>query len=205
MTKHNKTTGDNLHKHDHCGCHGSENNEHEHEHNCQCEEHDCNCNDNDCECNDCDCNENAPNGSKEEEYLLLAKRVQAEFDNFRKRSAGEYAKARHDGMVSAIETVLPALDSISKATEMITDEQSLNGFKLVQKNLLEALQKLGVEQMDTLNKPFDPNFHNALAIVPTANYEDGVVMQEAKAGYTMHGKVIRYAQVIVAKNEPTQA
>ena len=99
--------------------------------NCQCEE-DCNC-ENECECaeNECDheckCEEN-------KEYLKDLLRVQAEFDNYRKRMTSALGDARQDGFMDAIEQFLPAIDSFKMATEYITDQHTLMGIKFIEKD-----------------------------------------------------------------------
>ncbi|MFA6859869.1 MAG: nucleotide exchange factor GrpE [Clostridia bacterium] len=176
---------------DKCKCHGDDKNSDSH-----VDEDNCTCGD---ECK-CGCNDEK-NISKEDEYLLLAKTIQAEFENYRKRTLVQLAQAKQDGFIVALSAIIPALDSFKKAFELVKDEDSLEGIKLVQKNIMSALKTLGVETISAKGQKFDPNLHNALAVVPTKEYEDGIIIEEAQTGYTLGGKVIKYSQVVVAKNE----
>lgn len=172
----------------------------------------------DCTCHDCDCHEKEPckdtncnceddkqtmqeKEEKVEYYLLLAQRVQAEFDNYRKRTIADMTRVRQDGMIAALETIFPALESFKKASDMIKDEATLSGIALIQKELLSALKKIDVVPIEAKGKPFDPNFHNAIAMIPSTEFEDNMVIEEAQTGYKLGEKVIRYSQVIVARNQ----
>ncbi len=139
--------------------------------------------------------------SKEEEYLNMARVIQADFDNFRKKSYEQILQARREGEIQAIETFLPALDAFSEAKKMITDEKILQGIEMVEKKILEALEILGVEKIEAVGKPFDHNLHNAIATCNDDSLDDDVVQAEYQAGYKFKDKVIRYSQVIVNKKE----
>ncbi len=179
----------------------------------ECECDDCNCND-DCECND-DCNcgdeckcsaeekcsENCQCENKHEEkkdYLNDLLRVQAEFDNYRKRMQTALSDARQDGFIDAIEQFIPALDSFKMATDMITDKNTLMGIKFIEKGILDTLNKMGVEEIDATGK-FNPELHQAIDTDDSADVESGMITKVAYRGFTYKGKVIRYAQVVVKK------
>ena len=160
-------------------------------HECCCDETECECAEND-ECNhECRCEEN-------KEYLKDLLRVQAEFDNYRKRMSSALGDARQDGFMDAIEQFLPALDSFKMATDMITDKNTLMGIKFIEKGILDTLNKMGVEEIDTSGK-FNPEYHQAIDTESDENYESGDIIKVASKGFIYKGKVIRYSQVIVKK------
>ncbi len=137
-------------------------------------------------------------GCGEPNYLNDLLRVQAEFDNYRKRMQTALGDARQDGFMDAITQFLPALDSFKMATDMITDKNTLMGIKFIEKGILDTLSKMGVDVIDATGK-FDPNFHQAIDTDSTADVESGYIVKEAYKGFTYKGKVIRYSQVIVKK------
>ena len=157
---------------------------------CNCEK-DCEC-DEDCGCDhECRCEEN-------KEYLKDMLRIQAEFDNYRKRMTTALGEARNDGFMDAIEQFLPALDSFKMATDMITDKNTLMGIKFIEKGIIDTLSKMGVEEIDT-NGKFNPELHQAIDTEDAQDFESGDIIKVASKGFTYKGKVIRYSQVIVKK------
>lgn len=187
-----------------CGC--GEDLEHECicEDECHCgKEHVCHSNDNcdcgdDCECTPDDkCSEDCTCGEKKD-YLTDLLRVQAEFDNYRKRMQTALGDARQDGFMDAIEQFLPALDSFKMATNMITDKNTLMGIQFIEKGILDTLSKMGVEEINATGE-FNPEYHQAIDTDSTADVESGMIVKEAYKGFTYKGKVIRYSQVIVKK------
>lgn len=164
--------------------------------NCTCGEE---CNSNvECECNeDCDCGHEC-HCEENKDYLKDMLRIQAEFDNYRKRMTTALGDARQDGFIDAIVQFLPALDSFKMATDMITDKNTLMGIKFIEKGILDTLSKMGVEEIDT-NGKFDPEFHQAIDTEENENYESGDIIKVASKGFIYNGKVIRYSQVIVKK------
>ena len=179
-------------------------------HKCHCEdEHDCKCEDEKCECqNECQCEECAEElkyqtGLEEKvlDYIQVAQQLQADFDNYRKRSEVLIAQARYSGMEDAITKLIPVLDSLASAEKMITDENLKAGFVMIENQLLNAFTSLGVEKIEAVGQKFDPNLHNALAVQHDAEKEDDIILQEYQAGYKLNEKIIRYSQVIVNKKE----
>lgn len=134
-----------------------------------------------------------------EEYLNLARVIQADFDNYRKRSLEQIEKARVDGIVEAVELILPSLDAFKKAKENIKDENTLSGINMLEKAINLGLEKLGIEKIEAVGLPLDPNIHNALAVAKDEQKEDGIVLDEFQAGYKMKDRVIRCSQVLVNK------
>lgn len=183
-----------------CSCE----NESKEKHKCGCSE-DCTCGD-ECKCHEeekcsdqCDCNKNEE--SKEKYYLDLAQRLQAEFENFRKRSFFEMKKAREDGQISVIEVFLPCLDTFKVAKKSITDPQVLEGVEMIESSIREALKKLEVEKIEAVGKKYDPNLHSALAVASVKGKENDIILEEYQAGYKFKDRVIRYSKVIVNKKE----
>ena len=198
------------HKHEHgCGC-NTENQTCDCQDNCSCDEQ-CNCQ-NDCNCNDQEkCNENCnckgvqgeieqaeEQQNKANDYLNQLQRVQAEFDNYRKRMVTALGDARQDGFMDAITQFLPALDSFKMATAMITDKNTLMGIQFIEKGILDTLNKMGVEAINATGK-FNPELHQAIDTEDAPNFESGDIVKECYKGFTYKGKVIRYSQVIVKK------
>lgn len=192
--------GEELEEEQSCGCSC----------NCDCGE-DCHCTEEDkcnpdCMCGEektCECDESCgcdheDKSEANKEYLKDMLRIQAEFDNYRKRMTSALGDARQDGFMDAIVQFLPALDSFKMATDMITDNNTLMGIKFIEKGILDTLNKMGVEEIDT-NGKFDPEFHQAIDTEENEDYESGDIIKVASKGFIYKGKVIRYSQVIVKK------
>lgn len=174
----------------------------EHEKNCSCG----------CESN-CECENVEEKNEKPEikyqtnleekvlEYLQTAQRLQAEFDNYRKRAQEQIAQSRFDGMADAVSQFIPALDSFNNAKKLITDKKMLEGFCMIENQILNAFKSLGVEKIETQNQHFDPELHNALAVQTDNTLENDMIINEYQAGYKLKDKIIRYSQVIVNKRE----
>ncbi len=135
--------------------------------------------------------------AKADEYKDMLQRLQAEFDNFRKRNAESVKLARQDGGNEMIVAMLPILDSVDRALSMITDESTKVGVNLIGKMILDVFGKYGVKEIDAQGVEFDPSLHNAVMQVEDAQ-NAGKVVEVMQKGYTRNGKVIRYAMVKVA-------
>ena len=131
-------------------------------------------------------------------YFSQLLSLRAEFDNYRKRTQSDIAKAYSNGFNQAITEFLPALDSFKMATEYITDPNTLMGIQYIEKGILSTLEKIGVKAIDVSGK-FNPNFHQAIGSEVSPDFESGDIIKECFKGFTMGDKVIRYSQVIVAK------
>jgi molecular chaperone GrpE len=128
-------------------------------------------------------------------------RLQADFDNYRKRTEKERDQARHRGVENLIEQVLPVLDGFDRALAAHDDpayEDYRKGFELIRKQLWDLLAKQGVQRIESVGKEFDPNMHHAVEHVPTTDYADGEVIEEFQPGYTFHNRILRPAMVRVA-------
>ena len=130
-------------------------------------------------------------------------RLQADFDNYRKRVERERHQERHRGAETLVERLLPVLDAFDRAIAAHTgdaDDEFRKGFELIRKQLADVLMKQGLERIETEGKNFDPHFHHAIERVETPEHPDGAVLKEFQAGYSYHGKVLRPAMVRVAVN-----
>ena len=140
--------------------------------------------------------------SKEEEYLALAQRIQADFDNYRKRNVSMRADALTEGKVDAIKAFLPVMDNLERA--LMTERNNgttgslMDGLEMVLKQMEQTLSALGVVEIEAEGKPFDPACHNAMMQIPAAEGQDkGVVAAVFEKGYKMGDKIIRYSMVQV--------
>jgi molecular chaperone GrpE len=143
--------------------------------------------------------------AKRDEYLEIARRTQADFENFRKRMAAEVQTAALRGKVEVARGVVPVLDDLERALgaagldpEGDSDDPLAHGVLLVFRNLRETLGRAGIEVVDPQGEKFDPNFHEALSAVAVADAEAGVVVEVMQKGYRFDGHLIRPAMVVVA-------
>jgi molecular chaperone GrpE len=128
-------------------------------------------------------------------YLRLA----AEYDNFRKRSQKEKDTLFRDGKASAIEKFLPVYDNLSRALEQETaDAAYKKGVEMTMTGLLEILKKLEVTVYGEPGDTFDPALHNAVMHLEDDNYKEGEIVQVFQKGFSLGGKVIRFAMVQTA-------
>lgn len=165
--------------------------EHEKEKKECCRENEC-CNEHKCDC-ECSCE------PEKNEYLEMAQRIQAEFDNYRKRSNDIVKVSRQDGIIEAVLRFLPAIDAIGKAKQMITDPKTLEGINLIEKEFKNSLKALNIEEIEAQGKVFDPKFHNVIAVKYDNSLGDSVITDVYQAGYKIGDRVLRYSQVIVNK------
>ncbi|HET6199836.1 MAG: nucleotide exchange factor GrpE [Candidatus Acidiferrales bacterium] len=130
-------------------------------------------------------------------------RLQADFDNYRKRIERERHQERHRGAETLVEHLLPVLDAFDRAISAHPDaahDEYRTGFQLIRKQLFDALAKQGLQKIETDGKRFDPHMHHAIERRETSDEPDGAILEELQAGYTFHGKVLRPAMVRVAVN-----
>lgn len=156
----------------------------------------CCCHDEKCECKNCEHDEKP---DLAQEYLNMARIIQADFDNYRKRSMESIRQAKIDGKIEAIEVFLPCLDVFKKAKQMVNDPASKKGIEMVENEIQNSLNTLGVKKIEAIGKPFDPKYHHALSTMIDNTKPDGEVLDEYQAGYIYNDKVIKYSQVIVNK------
>jgi molecular chaperone GrpE len=135
-------------------------------------------------------------------YLDRLARLQAEFDNFRKRSVRDQQDFRDYALAEALKLLLPILDSLDRAlkTTGVSVEDFRSGIELIDKQFHDALSKLGVEPVPTEGEIFDPNLHQAVQMVDTDEVEDQRVIDELQRGYRIKDRLLRPAMVRVANN-----
>ena len=135
---------------------------------------------------------------KAEEYLNLAQRVQADFDNFRRRNQSVRADAFEDGARELVKTLLPVVDNLERALAAESTDDTLKaGVAMVHKQLMDVLQKRGVEVIDRPGEVFDPNLETAVLQGTEDDGEKGTVCQVLQKGYRMGGVILRSAMVKV--------
>ncbi len=136
--------------------------------------------------------------AKVDEYLNMAQRVQADFENFRRRTKATRAEAFEDGAREFIKQLLPVVDNLERAISQETsDENLMTGVKLVYKQLMDALEKRGVTVIDRPGEKFDPNLENAVMQGTADEGEPGTVCAVLQKGYRMGDFVLRHAMVKV--------
>ena len=132
----------------------------------------------------------------------LRKRNLAEFENFRKRTEKEKSTMFDMGAKSVLEKLLPIIDNFERGFAGLSEEQMsdpfVSGMDMVYKQLVKALADMGVEPIEAVGKPFDPNLHNAVMHVEDENLGENTVAQEFQKGYLYHGRVVRHSMVQVA-------
>jgi molecular chaperone GrpE len=129
-------------------------------------------------------------------------RLSAEFENFKKRMEKEKNDAYKFGTENLIKELLPVLDNLERAIDHgeAKDPQGLlEGVDMTQKGFLTALEKIGVSPVDASGKEFDPNLHEAVMVQEDAHHPAGTVLAQLQKGYTLHGRLIRPAMVVVSK------
>ena len=126
-------------------------------------------------------------------------RARAEFDNARRRFERERSDYIQYAAMDLVREVLPVLDDFERALKVETaDRDYAKGVELIYQRLFETLKKLGLEPLQSAGKPFDPNLHQAVDRVETAEVEDQTVLDEYQKGYNFRGKLLRPAMVKVA-------
>jgi molecular chaperone GrpE len=147
-----------------------------------------------------------------DEYLELAQRTKADFENYRKRVARETAEALARGKADLARQLLPALDNLERALEAGDDvkardsalalreshEVLVKGVAMVRDELHSRLESAGVESFDPTGEKFDPQVHEAISIKPEEGTEAGVVVETVEKGYRLNGQVLRPARVVVS-------
>jgi molecular chaperone GrpE len=132
-------------------------------------------------------------------------RLQADFDNFRKRAAKEKVELAAVIEQSFLTDLLPLLDNLKRASSAAEGENSTvetlrKGIEMIRTETISALTKHGLEPIDTKDKMFDPNFHQAVGTIQDDSKEDGAIAVEFQRGYIARGKVIRPSMVQVVNN-----
>jgi len=136
---------------------------------------------------------------QKEEYLELARRTKADFENFRKRAAQQAQEAQLRGKIDVAREVIDAVDNLERALEACEDGAALReGVEMVLSGLRETLSRNGVEAVDPKGEKFDPNRHEALSTQPVEGTESGVVVEVLQKGYALGDQLVRPARVVVS-------
>ncbi|NIC07753.1 nucleotide exchange factor GrpE [Billgrantia bachuensis] len=131
-----------------------------------------------------------------------ALRAAAEAQNVRRRAEQEAEKARKFALERFVKELLPVVDSLEKALEAMGDdatEAHKEGVAMTLKMQQDVLAKFGVESLDPAGEPFDPQYHEAMAMVPNPELEPNSVMEVVQKGYTLNGRLVRPAMVVVSQ------
>jgi len=157
-----------------------------------------------------DLEELAAKAGKADEYLELAQRTRADFDNYRKRATREAAVAQERGIAKLAKGLLPAVDNLDRALEAAAGASAdgapqdngtanlVSGIKLVHEDVIAALARAGIERFSPEGERFDPQMHEAVAQMPVEGAESGTVVEVYQRGYRLGEVVIRPARVVVA-------
>ena len=138
-----------------------------------------------------------------DEYLELARRTKADFENYRKRVTKDAAEALARGKADLARHLLPALDNLERA--LLAGQDAANhgalveGVGMVRDELQGRLEGAGVESFDPTGERFDPQLHEALSTMPGEGTESGVVLETVEKGYRLNGQVLRPAKVVVSQ------
>jgi molecular chaperone GrpE len=134
-----------------------------------------------------------------DDYLALAQRTQADFENYRKRMSRENAAAVDRGIAKLAKELLPALDHLEIALKAAEGhEDVVKGFAMVAGELKAALERVGIQAFSPQGETFDPTEHEAMAQQPVEDAESGTVVEVYQSGYRINGAVLRPARVVVA-------
>jgi molecular chaperone GrpE len=157
----------------------------------------------------------AAKAEKADEYLELAQRTRADFENYRKRASREAAAAQERGITKLAKELLPAVDNLDRALKAARSAASasedgaaqpdngttatlVSGIKLVHDDVIAALARAGIEGFSPEGERFDPQLHEAVAQIPVEGAESGTVVEVYQRGYRLGEAVIRPARVVVA-------
>jgi molecular chaperone GrpE len=144
---------------------------------------------------------NAKLAEMNDKYL----RLQAEFQNYRKRTAKEVSAARLVGQVDALTPFLQVFDHFNMAVTAAETAANMDairdGLKMILSEFSKAIDELGIEKIDAVGKAFDPNLHEAMANEPSDEVEEGVVIKQWTCGYRMGDRLLRPANVVVSSGK----
>ncbi|ABK90166.1 nucleotide exchange factor GrpE [Francisella tularensis subsp. novicida] len=133
-----------------------------------------------------------------------ALRAKAEMENIRKRAERDVSNARKFGIEKFAKELLPVIDSIEQALKHeVKLEEAIamkEGIELTAKMLVDILKKNGVEELHPKGEKFDPNLHEAMAMIPNPEFEDNTIFDVFQKGYMLNGRIVRAAKVVIVKN-----
>lgn len=138
--------------------------------------------------------------SRHREAML---RMQAEMENLRKRLARDLEKSRRFALERIMKDLLEVLDSMERGLEVspesATVESLREGQELTHRMLAKVVQEHGLEAIDPVGQPFDPELHEAMTVLPSAAVEDNTVLEVLQKGFRLHDRLIRPARVVVSR------
>ena len=140
---------------------------------------------------------------KRDEYLDLAQRTRADFENYQKRMQRDLAQERRYAQAPLASDLLQAIDNLDRAT--IAAEQAgekgplVQGVAMVLSQLLDVLRRHGITRIEAMGQPFDPNLHQAVMQQPSKEHPPMTIVQVLEPGYMIHERVLRPARVVVSK------
>jgi len=133
-------------------------------------------------------------------------RLQADFDNYRKRAFKDITSARRESQIGALEPILQVFDHFDMAVSAAESADNIDaikeGLKMIFTEFSKALDELGIERIDAVGDDFDPNLHEAVAEEPSENIEEGKIIKQWRCGYKMGDYLIRPANVVVSSGPP---
>ena len=167
----------------------------------------CDCDENEkcdlsCGETDCGCEMDEPiqeKNCREEEFKETLQRLQAEFDNYRKRTHASMERVKQDGIIFAINKLLPVLDSFKSAKMLVKDEEFLKSLSLIEKQFVDGLSALNVTKIEAENLIFDPKLHNAVLTGNDPEKQDDEILEVFQDGYMLGDRVIRHSVVKINK------
>jgi molecular chaperone GrpE len=137
-----------------------------------------------------------------DEYLAMAKGVRAEFENYQKRQQRDLQQERRYAQAPFAGDLLPVLDNLDRALEAAAkagDNSALTqGVRMVMGQFIEILKRHGISRMECVDKPFDPNHHEAVTQIPSADHAPQTVLQAFEQGWLLHDRVLRPAKVAIS-------
>ena len=137
--------------------------------------------------------------ARSEELSNLVNRMQADFDNYRKRMNEGNKKLKEDGMCAVLEKIIPELDVLKQAIQTITDEKIAEGVKMIYRRILDVLTSFGVEEIPALGQQFDPNLHTAVMQTKTNDPSKvNMIVEVYNKGYKLGDRILRHSVVRVA-------
>lgn len=143
--------------------------------------------------------------SKMAEYLDTVKRVQAEFENYQKRTDRERLEWQQWGLTPLVRDLLPVLDALDAGVNQpLVPAAEKAGLSRIRDQFMSVLTRHGVTALETIGKPFDPQLHECVSFVNQSGKKDHEIVTEILKGYTMNGKVIRHSQVQVNQVDETK-
>ena len=132
-------------------------------------------------------------------------RLMADFDNFRKRTDRDREDLVKFAAKDVLKSMLTTVDNLALALDKAKDKKDdplVAGVQMVYDGLVKALAEHGATPLDSVGEPFNADYHEALATLPSPEVEEGLVMNEVKRGWLLHGKLLRAAQVVVSAGKP---